>query len=105
MTTDAFTAAAFESAASKYQGDWDAFEQEPVDDYGLSESERRAHVAGWEAARDHLAQQEVTDAEVLAARDAVREVWRRQDGLGIGHVDLMEAELAAANPYKKEVAQ
>ena len=65
--SDAFTTAAFESAASKYQGDWDAFEQEPVDDYGLSESERRAHVAGWEAARDHLAAQEPTEEEVEAA--------------------------------------
>lgn len=69
-TTDAFTEAAFESAASKYQGDWDPFEQEPVEDYGLSESERRAHIAGWEAARDHLAQQGVTDGEVLAALNA-----------------------------------
>ena len=68
MTTDAFTEAAFESAASKYQGDWDSFEQEPVDDYGLSESERRAHIAGWEAARAHLAAQEPTDAEVEAAK-------------------------------------
>ena len=70
MTTDAFTEAACESAASKYRGDWDAFQREPVDDWGYSEAERRAHIAGWKAARDHLAAQEPTDAEVLAALNA-----------------------------------
>lgn len=62
MTTDPFIEAARESAASKYQGDWDAFEQEPVDDWGYSEGERKAHVAGWEAARTHLAAQEPKNA-------------------------------------------
>ena len=65
MTTDDFTTAACESAASKYRGDWDAFQREPVDDWGYSEAERRAHIAGWKAARDHLAQQEPTDAECI----------------------------------------
>lgn len=67
MTTDDFTTAACESAASKYRGDWDAFQREPVDDWGYSEAERRAHIAGWKAARDHLAAQEPTEEEVEAA--------------------------------------
>ena len=104
MTTDAFTEAAFESAASKYQGDWDPFEQDPVDDYGLSESERQAHIAGWKAARAHLAQQEPTDAEVLAALNADYALRFGPSNLpadslepyGDKHVQIMRAALVAA---------
>ena len=71
--TDDFTTAACESAASKYRGDWDAFQREPVDDWGYSEAERRAHIAGWKAARDHLAAQEPTDAECLAVQKCLYE--------------------------------
>ena len=44
----------------------------------------------------YAASQEPTDAEVQAARDAVREVWREQDRLDLGHVGLMEAYARAA---------
>ena len=71
MTTDPFTTAATERAAATYQGDWDAYEQEPVDDYGYSEVQRKGFVAGAEWARTHLAAQEPTDAECIAILNAV----------------------------------
>ena len=109
MTTDAFTEAAFESAASKYQGDWDSFEQEPVDDYGLSESERRAHIAGWEAARTHLAAQEPTDAEVEAAAEGMwdrygnRGMWKHApDRLRLAFRADARAALSAARAARRD---
>ena len=66
MTTDPFTTAALDSAANKYASDWDAFQQEPVDDWGFAEAERRAFVDGAVWARTLLATQEPTDAECLA---------------------------------------
>lgn len=57
------TERAHKEAHERYQGDWDAFEQEPVDDMGFSESERRAFIAGAEWA----ARQDPTAAEVLTA--------------------------------------
>ena len=71
MTNDNFTEAAHESAASKYQGDWDPFEGAPVDDWGVAEAERQAYVAGAEWARTHLAAQEPTDAVCEAAAVAI----------------------------------
>ena len=37
---------ATKKANEKYQDDWDAFNKEPVDDYGYSEVQRAAYVAG-----------------------------------------------------------
>ena len=64
MTTDNFTEAARAEAEKRHQGDWDPFEQEPVDDWGFAEAERRAFVTGAEWARTRLAAQEPTDALV-----------------------------------------
>lgn len=46
------TALARKEAQSRYQGDWDPYHGEPVDDAGFSEAERRAFVAGAEWAAD-----------------------------------------------------
>ncbi len=55
MTTDPFTEAARAEAEKRHQGDWDPFEQEPVEDWGFAKAERRAFVTGAEWARTHLA--------------------------------------------------
>ena len=71
MTTDPFTEAARAEAEKRHQGDWDPFEQGPIDDWGFAEAERRAFVTGAVWARTHLFAQEPTDAEVEAAQAEV----------------------------------
>ena len=92
MTIDPFTEAARAEAerqfplpvrAKRYDGTPEGVGQEGFEQ-------------GAEWARAHLAAQEPTDAEVLAAREAVREVWRKQNRLDLGHVGLMEAYARAA---------
>ena len=94
--TDDFTTAACESAASKYRGDWDAFQREPVDDWGYSEAERRAHIAGWKAARDHLAAQEPTDAECIAFWHAF------EDAADETNMENIRAALSAARNARRD---
>ena len=58
--------AASEEASSRYKGDWDEFNQEPVDDWGVAESERRAFVAGALFASKSTAAREIATIEELS---------------------------------------
>lgn len=66
MTTDPFTTAAYAEAGTLYAVDWDT--PAHYDEEDRQEAEQFLRGAEW--ARDHLARQEVTDAE-QAARFAV----------------------------------
>ena len=66
MTTDPFT----EAARAEAERQVPAFTSTDYTKDGLTAVTRLAHVKGWEAARDHLAAQEPTDGEVLAALNA-----------------------------------
>ncbi|MGO2362324.1 MAG: hypothetical protein ACTH6N_14510 [Brachybacterium tyrofermentans] len=63
MNTDAFTTAARTEAGALYAVDWDT----PAYYDGEDRREAEQFLAGAEWARDHLAAQEPTDAEVEAA--------------------------------------
>ena len=67
MTTDNFTEAARAEAERQYPALNPDAEELTYPRSALREHKRSAHVAGWEAARAHLAAHEPTDAEVEAA--------------------------------------
>lgn len=60
-------AAATEEANARYKGDWDEYNQEPVDDWGVAESERRAFVAGALFAFERCKPRIITTVEELDA--------------------------------------
>lgn len=66
--------AASEEARIRYNGDWDPYEEQRVDDWGYSEAERRAFVAG--ALFAHRWHRVVTtpidDSEIAAGRLQIR---------------------------------
>ena len=71
MTNDPFTEAARAEAERQYPALNPDAEELTYPRSALREHKRSAHVAGWEAARTHLAAQEPTDAEVEAAAVAI----------------------------------
>ena len=70
MTTDPFTEAARAEAERQYPALNPDAEKLTYPRSALREHKRSAHIAGWEAARTHLAAQEPTDAELDALYDA-----------------------------------
>lgn len=87
MTTDPFTTAAQKSAERAHPGHRSALPGDSVLD--LVDT----HVAGWEAARDHLAAQQPTDAEVDAAAVVIWESYDLLDRAAIR--DALSAARAA----------
>ena len=75
MNTNDFTKAARAEAERRYPALNPDAEELTYPRSALREHKRSAHVAGWEAARTHLAAQEPTDAEVEAA---ARELAERE---------------------------
>lgn len=71
MNTNDFTKAARAEAERRYPALNPDAEELTYPRSALREHKRSAHVAGWEAARTHLAAQEPTDAEVEAAAVAL----------------------------------
>ena len=71
MTTDNFTEAARAEAERRYPALNPDAEELTYPRSALREHKRSAHVAGWKAARTHLAAQEPTDAEIEAAAEAI----------------------------------
>lgn len=73
-----------------------------------TDREIAAHVDGWAAARDHLAAQEPTDAEVLAALNAYEWVfWRDEPESDLSafigdRVPAMRAALTAARAVGRD---
>ena len=67
MNTDPFTRAARAEAERQYPALNPDAEKLTYPRSALREHKRSAHIAGWEAARTHLAAQEPTPAEVEAA--------------------------------------
>lgn len=71
MNTNDFTKAARAEAERRYPALNPDAEELTYPRSALREHKRSAHVAGWEAARTHLAAQEPTDAEVQEAAIAL----------------------------------
>lgn len=89
-------AAASEAAFNRYQDDWDPHNEEPVDDWGYAEVQRRAFVAGAQFAAEQLRQAAITQAAAVGWDAAVASM-KYEDGTPV--------ELAAnINPYRKEEA-
>jgi hypothetical protein len=84
---------ASEEAFKRYQGDWDSYNEERVDDWGYTECERRAFVAGAEFAAEKLRDVAITQAAAVGW-DAAVAAMRYEDGTPV--------ELALNhNPYRK----
>ena len=100
MTTDNFTKAARAEAAERF----------PFSEgYEVGVYQRRGFVAGAAWARDHLAQQEPTDAEVLAALNAQGVVVSPKmhpapslDYWGDKPAEAMRAALTAARAARRD---
>lgn len=91
--TSALRALAAEEAFKRYQGDWDSYNEERVDDWGYTECERRAFVAGAMFAGEKLGELAITQAAAIGW-DAAVAAMTYEDGSPI--------ELAAnINPYRK----
>lgn len=89
----ALQAAASEEAAKRYTGDWDAYNEEFVDDWGYAEAERRAFVAGALFAAEKLRNVAITQAAAVGW-DAAVAAMKYEDGTPV--------ELALNhNPYRE----
>lgn len=98
MLTNDFT----EAARAEAERHVPAFTSNDYTPNGLTAVARLAHVEGWKAARDYLAAQEPTDAEVRAAAFAVMELDgdRGLDGFTYSHI--ARAALVAARAARRD---
>lgn len=112
MTTDAFTEQARAEAEERFPPPKESAVIYPLT--AVRSHSRGAHIAGWEAARDYLARQEVTEAEAEAAARAwaesfieghpQREAWEPGGDISVraASIERARAALSAARDLGRD---